>query len=137
MGVAHLRHGESIRRPRCPRRVARVAMIARFLHRLISADVIGLLLVVAGLQALTYGIASSLKNTDTEYFFGVCLLAVLIALGLSKLKLSGIQASAAMVALGIIGVWILAARLTVPLLDLGSAILSLTPQIIPAIRYDL
>jgi transglutaminase-like putative cysteine protease len=112
-------------------------MIARFLHRLISADVIGLLLVVAGLQALTYGIASSLKNTDTEYFFGVCLLAVLIALGLSKLKLSGIQASAAMVALGIIGVWILAARLTVPLLDLGSAILSLTPQIIPAIRYDL
>jgi transglutaminase-like putative cysteine protease len=111
--------------------------MVRVLRRILSAESMGLILVFAALQALTYGISSSLRNTDTKYFFWVCLLAALIAFGLHKRNATGIQASMGMIALGIIGVWILGARLATPLLDLGQAILSVTPQIIPAIRAKL
>ncbi|HLF72819.1 MAG TPA: transglutaminase domain-containing protein, partial [Anaerolineales bacterium] len=112
-------------------------MIIRILRRVLSAEAIGLILVVVALQALPYGISASLRNTDTASFFWVCLLAALIAFGLNKLNLNGIQTSLGMIALGILGVWILGARLASPLLDLGDAILSVTPQIIPAIRSDI
>jgi transglutaminase-like putative cysteine protease len=114
--------------------MAGVAMIARAFRQFLSADLLGLILTVTALQDFTYGVSSSLRNTDTKYFFWVCLLAMLIAFGLNKLKLNGIQASAWMVAVGVLGVWILGARLTTPMLDLGNAILILVPQIIPAIR---
>ena len=109
-------------------------MIARILGKILSADLLGLLLVVTALQDFTYGVSSSLKNTDTKYFFWICLLAALIAFGLNKLKLDGMQASVWMIAMGVIGLWILGARLTTPLLNLGNAILVLIPQIVPALR---
>lgn len=112
-------------------------MIAlRLLRRLLSAEALGLLMVAVALQALTFGISSSLRNTDTTYFFWVCLLAALIAFGISKRGFNGLPASVGMTALGILGVWILGARLASPLLDLGNALLTLVPQIIPAIRFD-
>src|ERR1041384_7798514 len=103
MGMAHLRHRESRRGPRRARRVARAAMIERLLNKLLSADVIGLALLLTALQTLTYGIASSLRNTDTKYFFWVCCVAALIAIGLGKLKWSGIQTSILMIGVGQIG----------------------------------
>ena len=109
-------------------------MKARILNSIVSADTIGLLLVAAALQALTYGIASSLSNTDTKFFFWVCLLSALIAFGLSKRQGNGILASLWMIVLGAGGIWILGARLASPLLDLGEAILAALPLIIPAIR---
>jgi transglutaminase-like putative cysteine protease len=109
-------------------------MITRISRRLFSAEFMGLILVFAALQTLTYGISSSLRNTDTGYFFFVSLVAALIGLGLGKSKLNGIQASAGIAALGLIGVWILGAGLASPLLELGRLILSILPQIIPAIR---
>ncbi|HLO15973.1 MAG TPA: transglutaminase-like domain-containing protein [Anaerolineales bacterium] len=116
-------------------------MIGRFLRKLVSAEVIGGILILVALQSLTYGISFSLLGTDTRqqwgYFFWVCVLAALIAFGLSKRKLNGIQASVGMIVLGTLGVWILGARLTSPLLNLGNAILSLTPQIIPSIRFHI
>jgi len=119
-------------------------MIARLLSkvfaRILTADVMGLILLLIALQAFTYGIASSLRNAGANqavYFFWVCLLAVLIAMALNRLKLNGTQASLGMVVLGVAGIWILGARLASPLLDLGNAILIVTPQIIPAIRFDL
>lgn len=112
-------------------------MTLRFLRRLVSADVMGLILIVTAVQALTYGISSSLRNTDTRYFFWICIVAVLIALGLNKLKLSGIQASVWMIVIGCLGIWIVAARLIGPLLDLGTMLLNLVPQIIPAIRSHI
>lgn len=112
-------------------------MIVRIARRILSAEMLGLLLTLVALQALTYGIASSLRNTDTKYFFWVCLLAVLLAFGLSKRTGNGIIASAWVLVLGLIGVWILGARLTSPLLDFGSAVLHVIPQIIPAIRSDV
>ena len=54
-------------------------MTIRILRRMLSAEFVGLILVLVALQALTYGIASSLRNTDTKYFFWVCLIAALIA----------------------------------------------------------
>jgi transglutaminase-like putative cysteine protease len=109
-------------------------IMIRFLRRLVSADAMGWLLILVALQAVTYGLSSSLQNTDTRFFFWICLVAALIALGLSKLKLNGIQASVGMIALGVLGVWTVAARLVHPLLDLGKAILLLTPQLIPTIH---
>ena len=109
-------------------------MIERITKRILSADVMGLILVLAALQTLTYGISASLRNTDTRYFIYVCLVAALIGLGLSIIKLNGFQASAGVAALGLIGVWILGAGLASPLLDLGRIILSVVPQVIPAIR---
>ena len=112
-------------------------ILSKVSSKLLSADILGLLLILTALQSLAYGISSSLRSTDTKHFFWVCLLAALIALGVSKLKINGIQAATGMVATGISGVWILGARLVIPLLDLGHAILVLIPQILPAIREDL
>lgn len=112
-------------------------MILRVARRFINADVLGLLLVSIALQALTYGIASSLRNTDTQYFFWVCLLATLIAFGLSKRHGNGVLASVWLIVLGVLGIWILGARLASPLLDLGHAILTVVPQIVPSVRSQL
>jgi len=117
-------------------------MIARLgeklIRKILSAEVMGLILVAVALQALSYGIASSLLDTDTRYFFRICLIAAAISFGLSRSRLKPYQAALGIVALGVIGVWILGARLTAPLLDLGVAILRIvqevSPQIIPAIR---
>ena len=112
-------------------------MIGPILRKVFSADILGLLLILAALQAFTFGVSSSLQNTDTKYFFWVCLLATLIALGLSKRNLKGIQVSVGMLVLGALGVWILGARLAAPLWDLGHAILLVIPQLIPAIRSHI
>jgi len=109
----------------------------RFLRRLVSADVMGLLLILTAVQAFTYGVSSSLRNTDTRYFFWICFVAVLIALGFYKLKLNGMQAFLCMTVIGVLGIGLIAARLVAPLLDLGNALLSLTPQILPALRSHL
>ncbi len=106
----------------------------RFLRRLASADVIGLLLIVAAVQAFTFGISSSLRNTDTRYFFWACVFAVLIALQLNQLQLTGVQASVSMIIIGVLGIWIVAAQLFHPLLDLGKVVLHLLPQLIPSIN---
>jgi len=108
-------------------------MIARIGQRVFTADAMGLLLMLIALQALAYGISSSLQNADVRYLFWACLIAASIGFGLSKSKLNGVQASAAMVALGVISIWILAASLTAPLLDLGHIILPLIPQVIKSI----
>ncbi len=112
-------------------------MITRLLRRIASADALGLLLVLVALQALTFGIASSLRDTDTTYFFWVCLLAALIALALSRRAADGIVASVLIIVLGVSGAWILGARLTAPLVEVGKAILAIVPQIVPAIRSEL
>jgi transglutaminase-like putative cysteine protease len=112
-------------------------MTMRILRRVFSAEAMGLILVFAALQALLYGISSSLRNTDTRQFFWVCLLAVLIAFGLQRRKANGILASVGVIALGITGLWILGAHLSTPLVDLGKAVISIVPQIIPAVRSGL
>jgi transglutaminase-like putative cysteine protease len=114
--------------------------VVRILRRLLSAESIGLILILIALQTLAYGISSSLRGIDMRqsvYFGWVCLLAALIAYGFNKLNWNGIQASLGMLALGLIGVWILGARLATPLVDLVQAVLSVTPQILPAIRSDV
>jgi transglutaminase-like putative cysteine protease len=112
-------------------------MMARIWRKLVSADALGLILVLIALQTLTYGVSSSLRGTDTASLFLVCIIAALVSLLLSTKKLNGIQASALIVALGVIGVWILGARLAHPLLDLLKSVDTLIPQIIPAIREQI
>src|SRR6266487_471952 len=134
MGMANLRYRESCRCPRRPGRLARSRMIARLSRNILTAEAIGLILIAIALRTFTFGIAASLRNTDTQYFFSVCLVAALISFGLSKLKLSGVQVLAGMAVVGILGIWILGAGLALPLLCLGNVILSLIPQIIPSMR---
>src|SRR5690242_509975 len=138
MGMAYLSHRQSPRGPLRAGRLARLAMtLVRFLRRHFSADVMALILILIAVQALTSGISSSLRDTDTRYFFWVCFVAVMLALGLHQLKLNGIQASVVMILIGALGIWLIAARLILPLFDLGNTLLSLTPQIIPAIRSHI
>lgn len=112
-------------------------MIARILFRIFSAEVMGLVLVLTALQAFTYGVASSLRNTETKYFFWVCFFAALLAFGLHKRRVKGISASLGMIVVGIMGVWILGARLATPLLDLARSTLLILPDVIPAIRSHI
>ena len=112
-------------------------IMVRVLRRLLSADAMGLILVFAALQSLIYGLSSSLRHTDTRQFFWVCLLAAIIAFGLSRRSLNGNASAVGLTTLGIIGVWILGARLASPLLHFGNAVVSIMPQIIPAIRSKL
>jgi transglutaminase-like putative cysteine protease len=112
-------------------------MIARLARGIFTAEALGLILVLTALQTLTYGIAFSLQATETGYFFYLCLLAALTGLGLSKKRLSGIQASVGIAALGVLGVWITGASLAPALLDLGKSILFLIPQIIPSIQSHI
>ena len=106
----------------------------RLLRKLFTAEVMGLVLVLMGLQIFTYGVSASLRNTDTKYFFYVCCMAVLIGLGLGKRNSNPIPASAGMAALGLAGVWIIGARLADPLLDLLQSVAAVFPLIIPALR---
>ena len=109
-------------------------MMNRLLKRLFSADAFGLLLIVMALQTLTYGISSSVRGTDTPRLFIVCLVAALLAYGMSRSGFSGTEASVVAGVVGVLGIWIVTARLAIPLLDLFRSILGLFPQIIPAIQ---
>src|SRR5690242_17447515 len=109
-------------------------MILRVLRKLASADVIAFLLILVALQSITNGISSSLRDTDTEYFFWICSVSTLIALGLSQQNLKWIQGSVVMVVLGILGIWIMAAQLIAPLFELSKSILLVLPQLVPSLH---
>ena len=109
-------------------------LIIRFVRKLFTAEVMGLTLVLLALQMLTSGLAASLPNTDTRYFFAACLIAVLIGLGLAKRNLKPYQAAAVMAAVGGMGVWIVGARLAVPLVNFFRSVFAILPQIIPALQ---
>lgn len=110
-------------------------MIARFSRKLMTADAMGIMIFILSLQILTYGVSASLRDTDTSYFFWVCLSSAAVSFGMRKYRWNWIQASAGIVALGVLFVWILGARLTQPLLLLGKEAVSILPKIIPAIRF--
>src|SRR5512138_2840678 len=106
-------------------------MIERILNkassRLLTAEIIGLTLIIVALRAFTEWISSSLRSPDVDqstYFFWVCLIAALITLGVGRLRLNGIHASIGMIVIGVVGIWIIGARLAYLLLDLGKASLT-------------
>ena len=109
-------------------------MILRLVRKLVSAEMLGFLLILAALQTLTYGVSVSLRGTETRYLFWVCLVAVLISIGLNKAKWNGVAAAIAMTLAGGLGLWILGARLLPPLEDLFRSIVALLVQIVPALH---
>ena len=109
-------------------------MILRLLRKTLTVNAVGLLLVILALQILTYGVSSSLRDTDTKYLFPICLTAALVSLGFSKGKLNGIQASVAIAALGLISIWIMGAGLISPLVGLLRSAAPVIPQLNPALR---
>jgi len=110
-------------------------MMLRIVRKLMNADILGLFLVVLALEVFVYGVSSSLRDTEIDYFFYVCVIAALIGLGLGKGKSQPIQASVAIVALGVASIWILGARIANPLMDLIRSIISTILHVIPAIRF--
>jgi transglutaminase-like putative cysteine protease len=112
-------------------------MIPRLLRKLLSAEVLGPVLVAASLQMLAYGISSSLPGTDVSYLFLVCLLAAILGWALSRSKLGAFYSALLIVILGATGIWILGARLFLPLLEWVKTILELRIQIIPTIRENI
>ncbi len=109
-------------------------MILRLLGKTLTVNALGLVLVILALQILTYGVSSSLRDTDTTYLFPICLTAALVGLGLSKGKLNGLPASVAIAALGFIGMWIMGAGLVSPLVGLLKSVSTVIPQLNPALR---
>lgn len=112
-------------------------MIERALRKAVSADALGLILVLAALLAFILGLSGSLRSIEarqTAYFFWVSLCAVLIALRLSRRNLNGFLTSVALIVIGVLGIWILGARLALPLLDLASEVISLFPQTFVSVR---
>lgn len=114
-------------------------MIERLLSkvgpRLLSADVLGMVFMVSGLQVLVYGISESLRNTDSSSFFTIGLVALAISFGLGRTRLNGISSTVLFAALGFLIIWILGARLLEPFQIFMQAVLSKVPEIVPAIRY--
>jgi transglutaminase-like putative cysteine protease len=109
-------------------------MIVRLFRKVLSADALGAIFVIAALQVFIYGVAQSLRNTDTGPFVVIGLVALGIGFSLGKVQWTGIRSSVLIAALGLILVWILGARLIGPLQILGQAVISKVPEIIPAIR---
>ena len=112
-------------------------MMLRFLRRVFTADVMGAILVIVALQTLVYGISASLRTTDTTSFFYASLVAAVIAFGLGRGGFNGIGVSAGMVALGVLGVWIIGAGLALPLVSVVKAAASLLPQVVSYIRSGI
>ncbi|HJS17171.1 MAG TPA: transglutaminase-like domain-containing protein, partial [Anaerolineales bacterium] len=112
-------------------------MIARLLRKLLSAEVLGVILVILSLQMLAYGISSSLRGTDTIYSFEICLIAAGLGWILSRSKLGVFYSAVIIAALGLAGIWIVSARLSLPLIDLIASITGLLPQIVPAIQEKI
>jgi hypothetical protein len=109
-------------------------MIGRFLRTVTTAETLGILLLGFALQILSYGVASSLRTTETGSFLWICLAAAAVSYGMGRRKWRGNQASAGLAALGVALVWILGARLVIPLVSLLREGISLLPQLIPYIR---
>ena len=107
----------------------------RLLRKLFTAETMGLALALIALQIFIQGITASLQNTDTRYFYLFCLSAALIGLGSGKRNSGPIQASVGMVALGAAGVWIVGARLSVPLIHLIREVVKILPQVNPYIHF--
>jgi hypothetical protein len=110
-------------------------MIGRILRALLKAEIMGIILMVAAVQILTYGVSVSLLDTDTNRFFLIGLGALIVGLGVGKTRVNGLSSSVLIAALGLTVTWILGARLTQPLLAFGGAVLSTLPDLFTAIRY--
>lgn len=110
-------------------------MMRRLLSRILTADAIGLIIVLIALQALSRGVAGSLRGTSRENLFWVCIVAAILAFALGKTKWYGVQASAWLGALGIVSVWILGAGLAFPLFNLMKSVIAAGPQVVPFISY--
>jgi hypothetical protein len=112
-------------------------MMERVLRKIVSAEALGLILVLIVLQAFVFGISGSLRSIDARqaaYFYWVGLCAVLLALTLSKRNLNGFYTSVALTVIGFLGIWILGARLALPLFNLSSEIISLLPQVFSSVQ---
>jgi len=109
-------------------------MILRLLKKLLDPEVLSFILALLSLQMLAYGISSSLRGTETRYLFTICIIAAALGWTFSKSKLTGSYASLLIALLGIVGLWIVAARLLLPVLELIKSLGSLLPQIFPAIH---
>jgi transglutaminase-like putative cysteine protease len=107
------------------------------IRRLLSADALGLLIVLIALQVFSYGIASSLQATDTTYLFWVCLIAAGMGYALHKRKWHGLLTALVIAVFGLVGVWILGAKVALPLVTLLNSIVGLLAQVIPAIREQI
>jgi transglutaminase-like putative cysteine protease len=127
MGMARRWHRESGCSENRSGRLAEDRMIERIFKKILTAEIIGNVLVFMALLILVFGITFSLNNPDPTYFLVASLVATWISLELSKRNSRPIPASAGLVALGGIGVWILGASLSIPLINLFKASIAVIP----------
>ncbi len=105
------------------------------LQRILTANAMGLIIVLVALQTLSSGVATALRGTNKDVLFWICILAALLGLGLRRIKSNGLQAAAWIAAVGIISMWILGAGLTDPMFNLLKSVIAAGPQLLPSIGY--
>src|SRR6266567_3163991 len=118
MGMARGRHWQSGCGQDSDGRLAEARMIERVFKKLLTAEVMGHSLVLIAVLILVFGVSTSLRNPDPTYSVVASLIAAWLSLELGKRNSRPIPASAGLAALGGIGVWILGAGLSIPLINL-------------------
>src|SRR4026209_919967 len=86
----------------------------RLVRKLFTAEVMGLMLVMMALQIFTEWVSASLRNTDTQSFYNVYLLAAAVGLGLGYGKWHPLPVWIGIVAFGVAGGWVIGGRLALP-----------------------
>jgi transglutaminase-like putative cysteine protease len=109
-------------------------MILRLSKKMLTVEVLGPVLVIVALQMLAYGVSSSLPGTGVTYLFTVCMVAAILGWMLSQTKRNGFYTSLLIAGIGLAGIWIVGARLSLPLLGWTRSLFALLPQIVPAIH---
>lgn len=110
-------------------------MTLRLFRKLLTAESIGLMLVLVALGAMTYGISSSLSGVDSGSVLRVCFIGAAMSLGLAKTRINGISASVILIVAGFIGTWILGAAVARPLIDLLRFLVAIGSQVFPNVSY--
>ena len=110
-------------------------MSERAFKRILNADAAALCLVFATIQLLLYGVETAFRGTQTGSLLWVSLVGALFGLLAGKSRWHARHTMAATVVIGLIGVWLIGARIVGPGMDLLRSVIAAGPQIFPEIQY--
>lgn len=112
-------------------------MTERILKKFLNAEVAGLVLVFMAIQVLLLGVLTAIRDVQVSDLSWSCLAGALTGLLGGKSKWNGRQMSAMVITMGLIGVWIIGARVAAPIFDLIRSVIDAGPQIFPRLSYRL
>ncbi len=112
-------------------------MTERVLKKILNAEVAGLVLVLMAIQVLLLGVRTAIRDIQVSDLSWSCLAGALAGLLGGRSKWNGRQMSAMLITFGLVGVWIIGARIADPIFDLIRSVIEAGPQIFPQLSYRL